>query len=285
MISASPPTPGEGVVRTTLAAATRRFADAGDTPRLDAELLMAHALGTSRESMLMTRLDAATPPAFAALLARRLGGEPVAYITGVRDFWTLSLAVTPAVLIPRPDSETLIEAAIARRGACPPARILDLGTGSGALLLAALDHWRSATGLGIDISPAALDVARANAATTGMADRATFRLGDWTEGLSERFDLVLCNPPYVEASAILPRDVVAHEPRGALFAGTDGQDCHRLLAPRLAGVMAPGATACIEIGSGQGGSAAALFEAEGFEVAVRRDAAGHPRCLVFGALI
>lgn len=270
-------------MRTALANATRTLASTSDTPRLDAELLMAHALGTTRETLLMARLHEPVPAIFTALLARRLAGEPVAYIVGHQDFWTLTLAVTPAVLIPRGDSETLIEAAIAHFGderldEGGPARILDLGTGSGALLLAALDHWPAATGVGVDISPAALEVARRNAAATGLATRADFRAGDWTDGVDERFDLVLCNPPYVETAADLPPGVVDHEPHGALFAGADGLDVYRVLGAALPRVMAQGAVACVEIGSGQAVAAAALFP--GFAVEILPDLGARDRCLV-----
>ena len=130
--------------------ATQVFASVSDTPRLDAELLMAHALGVSREAMLLDALDTPAPADFEEFLIRRLAHEPVAYITGTRDFWTISLKIAPGVLIPRPDSETLIEAAVEHFGAASPQTILDLGTGSGALLLAALAQWPRATGLGID---------------------------------------------------------------------------------------------------------------------------------------
>ena len=184
-----------------IADAARRLEAVSDTPLLDAELLLAHALGIDRKQLLL-RPPAEIPAEFEALLARRLAGEPIAYIIGTRAFWTIELEVTPDVLIPRPDSETLMDAAVAHfRGTAGPGRVLDLGTGSGALLLAALDQWRHATGLGIDSSGAALAIARRNAARLGMADRAEFRLGDWADGITERFDLILCNPPYVATSA------------------------------------------------------------------------------------
>ena len=151
--------------------------------------------------MLLGRLDEDAPAAFEPLLARRLAHEPVAYISGRRAFWTIELEVGPGVLIPRPDSETLIEAAVEHFGAAGPRSVLDLGTGPGTLLLAALDQWPGAVGLGVDSSEAALDFARRNAERLGLADRARFRLGDWAEGVDERFDLILCNPPYVEPDA------------------------------------------------------------------------------------
>jgi release factor glutamine methyltransferase len=261
-------------VREALAAAAARLGES-ETPRLDAELLMAHALGVERETLLLHHLDHPAPDAFEALLARRLAHEPIAYITGRRAFWTIELAVGPGALVPRSDSETLIEAAIAHFGARAPKRILDLGTGPGTLLLAALDQWRQATGLGIDASQDALAYARRNA-----VPRAEFRLGDWADGLDERFDLILCNPPYVEAGAALPPDVARHEPAAALFAGADGLDAYRVLAPRLASLLAPKGVACVEIGAGQSISATAIFAAQGFTIESRRDLRGIERCLL-----
>jgi len=261
-------------IREALAAATARLVDSG-TPRLDAELLMAHALGVSREALLLNRLEDRAPDAFEGLLARRLAHEPVAYIIGRRAFWTIELAVGPGVLIPRPDSETLIEAAVAHFGARAPQRILDLGTGPGTLLLAALDQWPDATGLGVDASADALAYARRNA-----VPRAEFRLGDWAEGLDERFDLILCNPPYVEDGAALPPDVARWEPASALHAGADGLDAYRLLAPRLAPLLAPKGVVCVEIGAGQLISATSLFAARGFTTESRRDLRGIERCLL-----
>ena len=182
-------------LRNALAAAAKRLAGGSDTARLDAELLAAHALGLSRETMLMGHLDGGVPDVFEALVARRAGGEPLAYITGTRDFWTITLSVAPGVLIPRPDSETLIEAAVAHFGARSPRTVLDLGTGSGALLLAALDQWPEARGLGIDRSEAALAIARANAARLCMADRADFGIGGWAHRIADIFDLIRRNPP------------------------------------------------------------------------------------------
>ena len=268
------------LVRDALAAATSQFAVLSDTPRLDAELLMAHALDVSREALLLHRMNDEAPMAFDALVARRLAHEPVAYITGRRAFWTIELEVGPGVLIPRPDSETLIEAALARFGAAGPATILDLGTGPGTLLLAALDQWPGATGLGVDRSDVALGYAARNAARLGLADRARFRAGDWGEGVDDRFDLVLCNPPYVESGAMLAAQVSDWEPAGALFAGTDGLDAYRLLAPQLGRLLAPGGIACVEIGAGQAGSAGALFRAERFIVTSRDDLNEVARCLV-----
>lgn len=261
--------------------AAQRLAAVSDTPRLDAELLMAHAADLERGDLILRLRDMETPAAFAAFVERRLAHEPVSHILGMRDFWTLTLTVTRDVLTPRPDSETLIEAAVAHfAGRSGPRRILDLGTGSGALLLAALSEYREATGLGIDISEAALQVARGNALRCGLADRATFSRGDWFDGVDERFDLILANPPYISTDAILPRDVAEYEPHLALFAGADGLDVYRILAPQLGARLAPGGVAVIEIGYDQGETAALLFGQTGMRVTLRHDLGGRARCLV-----
>ena len=259
--------------------AAARLDKVSGTPRLDAELLLAHALGLSRNDLLLRQQDLSVPDGYGALVDRRLGGEPIAYIIGMRDFWTISLRVTPDVLIPRPDTETLIEAAVEYFKGRSPDRILDLGTGSGALLLAALDQWPQATGVGVDLSPAALAVAQGNAEHLGLASRASFRLGDWGEGMTEPFDLILSNPPYIASAEPLTGDVL-HEPRSALFAGTDGLDDYRRIAPDIAALMSDGGAAFIEIGYEQRSSVSALLHAQGLDVAVRKDMAGHDRCLI-----
>jgi release factor glutamine methyltransferase len=266
------------VVRRALAEAAAQLGTSSETPRLDAELLMAHALGVSREELLLRHMDASAPPAFEALLARRRSGEPIAYITGRRAFWSIELEVGPGVLIPRPDSETLIEAAAHHFRGRAPARILDLGTGPGTLLLAAMAEWPEAAGLGVDRSAAALAFAERNARRLGLAAR--FVQSDWGDGVTGTFDLILCNPPYVEAGADLPRDVAAFEPAEALYAGPEGLDDYRRIAPRIGGLLAPGGLACIEIGAGQAEAVTALFGAEGLAVSARADLAGILRCLL-----
>jgi release factor glutamine methyltransferase len=241
---------------------------------------MAHALGIPREEMLLSRLDAEAPPDFLPLLARREAGEPIAYIIGRRAFWTIELEVGPGVLVPRPDSETLIEAAVEHFKEAPPQRVLDLGTGPGTLLLAALDQWPEATGLGVDASEAALAYARSNAERLGLAGRAAFRLGDWAVGLDEQFDLVLCNPPYVEEGADLPRDVVEWEPHEALFAAADGLSHYRRIAPQVPRLLAPGGLACFEVGAGQIERVAGLLAGLPFTLSSRTDLRGVYRCLV-----
>lgn len=259
----------------------------GDTPRLDAELLLAHALGEERLAMLAgwAPVPAGAVARFEALLARRRAHVPVAHIVGGREFWSLPLAVTPEVLVPRPDSETLIEAAIAERGARAPATILDLGTGSGALLLAALSHWRQARGLGIDRSAAAQAVADGNGRRLGLAGRADFRLLDWrvpgwVEAAGGPFDLVLANPPYVPEGADLMPEVAAHEPAGALFAGPDGLDDHRILLPALPRLLAGGGVAVLEFGTGQADALLAMAAETGLAARIAPDLAGRPRAIV-----
>lgn len=249
--------------------------------RLDAEVLLAHLLGCTRGELLLRPEREVDAAAFEALVARRAGGEPVAYIIGVREFWSLPLRVTPDVLIPRPDSETIVEAALA----CGPrARVLDLGTGSGALLLAVLSEWPGASGVGVDARAAALAVARGNAEALGLAVRADFRLGDWGAGLQERFGLILCNPPYVEADAVLAPDVRDFEPASALFAGADGLEEYRRIVPQLPGLLEGGGVAVLEIGHAQAGAVLEMARAVGLAGEVRRDLAGRDRALVLRAV-
>lgn len=267
----------------TVRDAAAQLAATSDTARLDAEFLMAHALAVTRTELLLRHMQAEPPASFTAILARRLAHEPVAYILGSQPFYGLDLEVTPAVLIPRGDSETLIDAARETLAGRPPRRVLDLGTGSGALLLAALSHWPEALGIGLERSAAARAVALRNAAHHGLAARAAILAGDWTrpgwqDGL-ERFDLVLANPPYVEVDAALAPSVRAHEPPEALFAGQDGLDDYRLLVPAVPGLLAPGGTAIFEIGATQAEAVSALAERAGLTARVHADLAGRPRAV------
>lgn len=283
-------------VAEALREAARRLAGASDTARLDAELLMAHALGVSRSELLLRRGGDACPTGFAALVERRAAHEPVAYITGRQEFYGLDLAVTPAVLIPRADSETLIEAAReAFAGRAPPRRVLDLGTGSGALLLAALTVWPEAVGVGIDRAADALAVAQSNAERSCLRDdstcvarrcatRSRFAQRDWTrpdwDADLGRYDLVLANPPYVETAAELPHSVSGFEPAGALYAGPEGLDDYRRLIPRLPDLLQRGGRAVLEIGFTQADAVGALAERAGFTTQIRHDLARRPRALV-----
>ena len=269
-----------GGIGAALREAARTLSEISPTPRLDAELLMAHALGTSREALLFANPETSVPASFAALLARRARSEPVAYIIGRRGFWTIELEVGPGVLIPRPDSETLIEAALAFFGEPGPTTILDLGTGPGTLLLAALDQWPGASGLGVDRSAAALAFAERNARRLGLDGRARFACGNWGDGIDERFDLILANPPYVAPDAALPREVAGFEPAEALFAAEEGLADHRRIATDLPRLLAPHGLACVEIGAGQAEAVSALYEEAGFRASARADLAGIVRCLV-----
>lgn len=267
-------------VRDALAAAAARIG--GDTPRLDAEVLLAHMIGCTRGELLLNPDRNIDQQAYETLVKRRANGEPVAHITGQREFWSLDLLVTPDVLIPRPDSETLIEVAL-KRCRTPPRRILDLGTGSGALLLAALSEWPDATGLGIDASAAALAVAQANAARTGLSERAEFRLGNWGEGVTDQFDLILCNPPYIAVDEALSAEVKAHEPASALFAGADGLDDYRRILPQLPGLLADAGLAVLEIGHLQGQALLAMAAGQGLQAMLHQDLGGRDRCIAINA--
>ena len=268
-------------VAEAIRAATLELGKGTDTARLDAELLMAEALDCTRSEMFLRRMHDPAPDAYADLIARRVAHEPVAYIRGYQEFFGLGFRVTPDVLIPRGDSEVLIEAALVAR---PDARrVLDLGTGSGALLLALLSELPLAEGIGIDRSVAALSVATGNARALGLADRAQLHLGDWTQpgwsaGLGT-FDVILANPPYVEEAAELAPSVRAFEPAQALFAGPDGLDDYRVLLPQLPALLAAGGIAMVEIGSSQAEAVTALAAQSGLGAVLHHDLGGRPRCL------
>ncbi|HET7709706.1 MAG TPA: peptide chain release factor N(5)-glutamine methyltransferase [Sphingomicrobium sp.] len=267
-------------VARALADATRRLETISDTHRLDAELLMAAALEIERDTLLLNPPAGPVPANFAAMLERRLAGEPVAYITGKRAFWNIELMVGPGALVPRPDSEVLIVAALDHFGSLsPPKRILDLGTGPGTLLLAALDLWPGATGVGIDSSVQALDYAKANAKRLGLVPRAHFKRGNWAVGITEQFDLILCNPPYVADDAELGPGVAEYEPHEALFAGGAGLDEIRALAPQLPPLLPRHGLAMVEIGHDQGESATAILSAAGLVTTLKHDLAGLPRAI------
>lgn len=272
---------GGALVARALRDAAIHLAASSDTPRLDAELLMAHALGVSRSDLLLRHTAGAVPAGFAALLGRRLDHEPIAYILGEQEFRGLAFKVTPDVLIPRGDSEVLVDAALVAR---PDAgRVLDCGTGSGALLLSVLAQMPDATGVGIDCSDAALEIARDNADALGLTLRADMVPGDWNRpGWADdlgKFDLILANPPYVEDAADLAPSVHAHEPHGALFAGPEGLDDYRVLIPQLPGLLASGGVAIVEIGYAQAEAVTAIAEAVGLAAMLHRDLGGRPRVL------
>ncbi len=262
-------------------AAQRLAAQGIDSAALEARLLLAHALGVERH-VYLDRRSPIDPAAFEALLARRLAHEPLAFITGHQGFWTLDLAVSPDTLIPRADSETLI---LAAKDHCtpPPRMILDIGTGTGALLLAALVEFPNAFGVGVDISAGAAGLAARNARATGLHDRAAFVCGTWDAALAGRFDLVLSNPPYIPSSEIagLMPEVALFEPASALDGGADGLDGYRALMALLPRVLAPSGIAVLELGAGQASAVTDLATRRGLtRVALKADLGGIPRALV-----
>jgi release factor glutamine methyltransferase len=270
----------KAIVR-ALADAARQLEPHSDTARLDCELLMAEAFHIDRDRLILSPPDRQVPQRFWDMVERRRAGEPVAYITGRRAFWNIELHVGPGVLVPRPDSEVLIASAIEHfEGTSGPQRVLDLGTGPGTLLLAALDIWPEATGVGIDLSRHALSYAAANARRLGLETRTKLIQGNWAEGLVETFDLILCNPPYVREDADLGPGVREFEPDEALFAGKEGLDAYRALGPQLPRLLDRSGLAAIEIGHEQGRAVSSLLARDGLEASIARDLAGRDRALL-----
>ena len=269
-------------VTQTLRDAANELAQTSDTARLDAELLMAEALEMSRSDMLLKGHELAVPPRFQRLLECRLRHEPIAYILGHQEFYGRDFLVTPDVLIPRADSETIVDLALEH--CAGDSRILDLGTGSGVLLLTLLAEKRATQGVGIDASLAAMAVAAANAARLGVADQAhilhrSWNEDKWAEGLGI-FDLIIANPPYVERNAILGPSVRDYEPAQALFAGVDGLEDYRTIIPQLRGLMKDSAFVVLEIGHQQDRAVAKIAEEAGFETELHRDLAHRPRAML-----
>ncbi len=251
--------------------------------RREARLLLAHALSLP-PSQLLAQPDALVPTGlFDALVARRAAREPLALITGHQEFWSLDFAVSSATLIPRADSETLIDAALA---ALPErtkvGRILDLGTGSGCLLLAALREFPAAFGVGVDRMADAVALADRNAMALGLAPRTAFMCGDWATALAGRFDLILGNPPYIPTDEIarLAPEVAMHEPASALSGGADGLEAYRAIMPVLPPLMKEGGVAILEVGLGQAASVLELGEAAGLAGSCSSDLAGIERAIV-----
>jgi len=269
----------------TIAEAARQLAAAGvENARTEARLLYAHALGVRRDDTLSGELQptAEQAAAFAVLVTRRAGREPFAYITGRKEFWSLDFLVGPGVLVPRPETETLIEEAlrvVADRNT--PLAIADLGTGSGALLIAALKHFPRAAGLGLESSAEALAYARRNVFTHGLSERAKLRLDDWASAPADSFDLVFCNPPYIPSAAIaaLDPEVACFEPRAALDGGPDGLSAYRALAVLLPKLLKKGGRAILEIGAGQ--LVEPIFQGSGLRLAgITPDLGGIPRAVM-----
>jgi release factor glutamine methyltransferase len=286
--SVTDPGPSIENARRTLAAQLKSAGD--DEAELDARILLGATLNLDLTGIIAQASRKLTP-AEAALLAqyarRRIAGEPVARILGQKEFWGLPLQLSPATLVPRPDTETVVELALQllRAGGelDRSLRIADLGTGSGAILLALLSELPAAKGFGTDISEEALQTAAANAARAGLSDRATFIACDYASGLAGLFDLIVSNPPYIRSSDIagLAAEVANHDPLAALDGGADGLDAYRTLIPQAARLLAPGAVLVVEAGQGQSGLIEALMTAAGLTAATapKADLAGIPRAV------
>lgn len=285
-------------INAALARAAEKLQQTGiESARLDSVVLLAHALGITREQIVFgldNELDSKALLVFDALVARREKNEPIAYITGEKEFWSLDFYVTRDTLIPRPDSETLVEAALKQAQShsnmwmsaqkqAKSITILDIGTGTGCLLIALLSELPEARGIGVDISERALQVASANAKRHGMDSRTQFVQSHWCDALDGTFDLIISNPPYITKSAMatLMPDVLHYEPATALVAGIDGLDAYRALAPQVAARLNPKGAVVFEVGQGQAELVAEIMSAQGLEIqAIEKDLAGIARCVV-----
>jgi release factor glutamine methyltransferase len=286
----------EITIASALAHASAQLERAGiPSAALDARLLLAHAMGVTPEILLLNNdkiLSDNVIGVYSATVARRQQQEPIAYITGSKEFWSLDFYVTCDTLIPRPDSETLVEAALAKaknlavqgtkQGLAKSITLLDVGTGTGCLLVALLTELRQALGVGVDKSEPALRVAEENARRHGVSGRAQFTQSHWCDAIDRTFDLIVSNPPYIPLTdaGTLMRDVVGYEPPVALFAGNDGLDAYRALAPQLAEKLNDGGWAVLEVGRGQAQQVCALLAAQGLaEQEVYSDLAAVERCV------
>ena len=272
-------------LRTLLRSATGALrAQGSPSPRLDAEVLLMHFLKIDRTALLLhpeRKLSEEEEERYAAMVERRRCGEPVAYITGFKEFWSLAFSVSPAVLIPRPETECLVEEALARCGGKPCLRICDIGTGSGAIAVALARELPQAQVVATDLSQAALATARDNALRHGVADRITFLWGDLFAGGNGPFDLICSNPPYIPETFYprLPVGIRAFEPRSALVAGSKGTEVHRRIIRESADRLVAGGWLLLEIGEGQGETVTALFrETEFYDmICLRTDYGGLDR--------
>jgi release factor glutamine methyltransferase len=277
-------------VRETLARGVARLQAAGiETARLDARILLSWALGISSDDLFSARTTSAEVETFESLIRRRAAREPLAYITGRKEFWSLKLEVGPGVLIPRPETETLIEEALRQFPDTEAVlRLLDIGTGSGCLLIAFLTERHRATGLGIDISQDALAYGRRNAARHGLSARCSFETVDsppQLRGAAWKFDVILANPPYLtdEEFAASVREIRDYEPQQAFTAGQDGLAAFRAFLPIVAESLSPAGMAFLEIGMGQADKVREIVMNAGLEIrSVVPDLSGIPRCLVIG---
>ena len=284
---------GDPAVGTALADAAARLSAAGiPDARREARLLVAAALGWDPARVLGFPETEMTPAAgrrLHELIARRSAREPISRILGHREFWSLSFELSADTLDPRPDSETLIESALAALAALGERervyRVLDLGTGSGCLLLALLSELPNALGTGVDLSVGAIETAQRNARALGLGARAQFVRGNWGDGLSGKWDVVLVNPPYIPSHALqtLMPEVACHEPKLALDGGLDGLQAYRVLAPEIARLLASTGVATVEVGAGQASAVVAIMTGAGLVLrALRHDLSGVDRCLLLG---
>jgi release factor glutamine methyltransferase len=280
-----------GTIELAIKNAVARLIEVGiERPQAEARLLLEAATGLSRATVIgfpERPVGTSELQVFERLVTRRCHHEPASRILGRREFWSLPFAVTPATLDPRPDSETLVSAVLAEIGQrAGDLAIVDLGTGTGCLLLALLSELPQATGVGVDLSEEALEVARGNAATLGLAQRASFVRDDWAHNVAAGFDVLISNPPYIESGAIdaLAPEVRRYDPRTALDGGADGLDAYRAILPQARRLLKPDGLAALEIGQGQGPAIRALAQAAGLrESRGASDLAGIERCLLFRA--
>jgi release factor glutamine methyltransferase len=280
----------ETAVGTALADAAARLSAAGiSDARREARLLVAEALGWDAARVLgfpEAEMTAAAGRRLGELIARRSAREPISRILGYREFWSLHFELSPETLDPRPDSETLIESALAALGERERVyRVLDFGTGSGCLLLALLSELPNALGTGIDRSEGALETARRNAAVLGLGGRTQFVRGNWGDGLSGEWDVILANPPYIPSEALqtLMPEVARYEPKLALDGGADGLEAYHVLAPEIARLLASTGIAAVEVGDGQGPAMTAIMVGAGLVLrGIRHDLSGVDRCIVLG---
>ena len=269
-------------IAATLRDAARVLATSGiDNPRLESRLLLAHALGRTSEDLIRDLTARTTESNFGNLIARRAAREPLAYILGWREFWSLRFHVSPATLIPRPDTETLVEAALTLHpDPLAPITALDLGTGTGCLLLAFLHERPGAFGIGVDRSESAAHLARRNARDLGLAAQSAFLCGDWAGAIGARFDLVLSNPPYIATPELATLEVAAHEPGAALDGGGCGLTAYHAIIASLPRILAPSGAAVLELGVGQFDAVAAIAGAAGFRATARADLSGIARAII-----
>lgn len=266
-------------VAQALAEITAQLKHAGiEEPRREARLLLSFALGTNAAGLLAR--DEVDPAIYASPLARRVMREPLAYITGHKEFWGLDFLTSPATLIPRPDTETLIEAVL--DSGQKPNTVLDLGTGTGCLLLSCLHEFKNAYGVGIDLNPEAAQLAYCNAQKLGLERRCSFLAGNWADALSAKFDLILSNPPYIERSDIptLMPEVSTYEPKTALDGGASGLVAYESIISTLALILAKNGQAVFEIGIGQMGAVEKIARSYGFSTSSRKDISGVERAVI-----